>query len=113
MTTKITFDPNPRSVNEGSHLSFTARFYDADGTAAAPTSVRYKVEDIETEENMVSWTTASAATAVSFTIPASANVIEDESNRRERRLLTVEANQGTDTAYSASTYYDVINVLGI
>ena len=114
MTSKITFDPAaPKSYDEGSYASVTANFYDSAGTAAAPTSIRYRVEDVETEKGVLGWTTATAAATVVLSVNASYNVMQDESNRRERKQLTVEANQGTSTAMSATTYYDIINRLGI
>lgn len=112
-TTKIVFDPAaPRSVNEGSAASFSATFYTA-GVATAPSTVRYRVDDCYSEDNVVDWTTVTAGATVSISIAASLNVMIDEDRRVERRVLTVEADNGTSTAFNDSAYYDVVNRIGI
>lgn len=113
MTTSITFDPAaPKSVPEGSETSFTVRFYTS-GTLTAPTTIRYRVDDVYSEDNVVAWTTATATTTATISIPASSNVMIDEDRRVERKVLTVEADNGTSTARNGSTYYDLVNIIGI
>ena len=112
-TTKITFDPSaPKSVNEGSAVTFSVTFYTA-GVATAPSTIRYRVDDVDSEDNVVDWTSATATATASISIGASLNVMIDEDNHVERKVLTVEADNGTSTAFNASAYYDVVNRLGI
>jgi hypothetical protein len=113
MTTSIKFDPAaPKSVPEGSVASFTVRFYN-DASLTAPTSIRYRVDDVYSEDNVVDWTTVAATATASISVAASLNVMIDEDRRVERKVLTVEANDGTSTALNGSSYYDVVNVIGI
>lgn len=111
-TTKIVFDPAaPKSINEGSAITFSVTFYTA-GVATAPSTIRYRVDDVASEENVVDWTTVTATATASIAIAASLNLMEDEDRRVERKIITVEADNGTSTAFSGSAYYDVLNNLG-
>jgi hypothetical protein len=113
MTTLIAFDPAaPKSVPEGSETSFTVRFYTA-GTLTAPTSIRYRVDDVYSEDNVVDWTTVTATATATISVAASLNVMIDEDRRVERKVLTVETDNGTSTARNGSAYYDVVNIIGI
>ena len=112
MTNKIVFDPAaPKSVNEGSAITFSVTFYNS-GVATAPSTIRYRVDDVVSEDNVVDWTTVTATATASISIAASLNVMEDEDHRRERKIITVEADNGGATAFNASAYYDVLNNLG-
>jgi hypothetical protein len=112
MTTGIKFDPAaPVSVPEGSSVSFTVRLYEG-ATLTAPTTLFYRVDDVTSGDNVLDWTTATATTTATISIAASLNVMVDEDRRVERKVLTVEANQGTATARNGSAYYDVVNVIG-
>lgn len=125
-TTKIVFDPAaPKSVNEGSAITFSVTFYDA-GVATAPTTVRYRVDDVYSRKNVVDWTTVTTGATVSIAIAASLNTIIAENTtsifwyralppyrNAERKVLTVEADNGTSTAFNGSAYYDVVNTIGI
>lgn len=125
-TTKIVFDPAaPKSVNEGSAITFSVTFYTA-GVATAPTTVRYRVDDVYSEKNVVDWTTVTAGATVSIAIAASLNTIIAEDTTSiywyrpkpphrnvERKVLTVEADNGTSTAFNDVAFYDVVNRLGM
>lgn len=108
--TKIQFTPQAHKVKEGSSFGCDLTFYDG-LDLVAPTTVRYQLAD-DDGEAVVDWTTASAATTVSLTIPASVNLILDEDNIRERRFLTVEA-AATTTAVVDGIHYDLINRYGL
>ena len=112
MTTGIKFDPAaPVSVPEGSSISFTVRFYEG-ATLTAPTTIRYRVDDVYSDDNVVDWTTVTATATATISVAASLNVMIDEDRRVERKVLTVEANNGTSTARNGSAYFDVVNVIG-
>lgn len=97
-------------VNEGSAFTATANFRTRSTAAAStPTTVRYRVDDPCYGE-ILAWTSASAASSVTITVSSAANEIQDESNTRESRLLTFEADAGLSTQVRGTVAYDVQNV---
>ena len=137
--TRIAFDPSgPVSYNEGAAVSFQVTFYDS-GVATIPTTIRYRIDDDKSGDQILDWTSVatvvvtesdallipgagavyltevSTDTSATYTIdiPGSLNVMQDETNRRERRTVTVEADNGGAFAFSASAHFDIINRLGI
>lgn len=112
-TTKIVFDPAaPKNVPEGAAASFSVTFYTA-GVATAPSTIRYRVDDCYSEDNVVDWTSVTATSTATISIAASLNVMIDEDRRSERKVLTVEADNGTSTAFNGSAYYDIVDVIGV
>ena len=139
--TRIAFDPaGPISYNEGTSVSFQVTFYDS-GVESIPTTIRYRIDDDKSEEVILDWTSVTTAgttlssndallipgsgvaylsevvgfsgATITIDIPGSLNVMQDETRRKERRTLTVEADAGGAFAFSASAYFDIINRLGI
>ena len=137
--TRIAFDPSgPVSYNEATSVSFQVTFYDS-GVATIPTTIRYRIDDDKSGEQILTWTSIatvvattsdailipgagmaylteadnSAGATYTIDIPGTLNVMVDEANRRERRTITVEADNGGAFAFSASAHYDIINRLGI
>lgn len=110
-----TYVVTPRTrVQEGSTLRVRAYFVDPDTDApTAPTTVRYRVDDLSTNQEMVGWTSVTAATEVIINVAASANVINDQTDNRERRQITVEADAGLSTATRDQRTYFVENIRGI
>ena len=101
-----------RKVNEGTACYVTAKFRN-NGATVVPLSVRYRVECLTTRRTMLDWTDVSPASSVTVTIPASLNVLNKQTNSRERRQVIFEANYGTDTAFTNARAYDVENLQGI
>ena len=79
------------------------------GVAASPSSLRWRLDCVTTQAVVLDWAGISAASTVTLTIPASANVIRDNQNLLETKRITVQANYGTDQQINASMLYDVIN----
>jgi len=85
----------PRSIiNEGSSFTATANFRTGT-TAAAPTTVRYRIDCLTTGKNVIDWTSASAAAEVSIVVPPA--LMQDQSSSRERYQIIVEADAGLST----------------
>ena len=90
-----------RTVAEGSAVTFTVKFY-ADSsepwTLTAPTTIRYRLDNPETGEQIIDWTTVSPASSVSITIAGTANTLVSYRDRARRELL-IEADAGLSTQY--------------
>jgi len=94
------------------NTSFTAHVQFRNGrTAATPTSVRYRVDCLETGEVIQPWTTVSDPQAQMY-IPIVARINESRSelSKLERKQLTVEANSNATTAHRDKVLYRVENI---
>ena len=102
--------PRP-ATKEGSSFVAVAQFRNAStGAAEAPTTARYRIDDISTDQVIRDWTTLSVAASINITITAGDNAIKDQSRRREKRQITVESDFGTDTATRDCLTYFVENI---
>lgn len=101
------------SIKERSSFTVTAKFY-ADTTdpwvLTAPTTVKYRVDCLETGYPVRDWTTLTAGTSVSIPIASSDTQIFDNTHRRERKQLTVKADDGLATQYQESMSWQVVNL---
>lgn len=60
---------------------------------------------------MAGWQSLSPTGTMDFVIPADANIIVNNTNKSERKILTVEANVGTSAQISDETDYVIANNL--
>ena len=97
-------------VNELSQATVTARPIDRNGAAFLPTTARYRLDALKTKTAIIAWTTLTAAKEMTITIPATSNTIENTSNNREKKILTVETDFGTSTAQTEEYQYWVKNL---
>lgn len=103
------------TVNEGSAFTVVAKFWDDSTevwTAATPTSIRYRVDSLETTSQIIGWTSATPATSVTITVSYAANAITNDCKDRERKQLTVEIDAGLSTQYQSTYEYYVKNLSG-
>jgi hypothetical protein len=104
-----------RRANERSAVAFTARFYD-DSTdtwsTTTPTTVKYRVDDLESGSALIDWTSATPGTSVTITATAASNAIQNDCNREERRQLTVKADDGLATQWQETKTWWVRNLSG-
>ena len=105
--------PKPR-VNEGSAFPATAYFRTrATKAASTPTTVQYRVDCLTTGKQITDWTTVSAASSVSLTMTAAMNAIQDDANVKERKQLTVRADNGLATQVIGQGLWLVENIYGV
>lgn len=106
----------PNYVNESSAMTVRARFFSEGGSLVAPTTARYLIRDVTNDREVRSWTALSPAATIDIPITASDNDLY-ESPRRERRfekrVVTVQADQGTATQRTDEIEYYVRNLAGI
>lgn len=105
--------PKTRWLEE---TSFTATAYfrtRSTKAAATPTTVHYRVDDLNTGKILTDWTTLTTGTSVSVPITSVHNEIQNDSSAFETRRLTVQADQGLSTQANGSTTWKVQNIIGI
>ncbi len=102
---------NP-TVKERNSIGVTAYFRDSSNAASAPTTVHYRIDDLTTGTNILAWTSVSAAVSVSITVKSAENKIVDQSNKRERRQITVSADKGTTTETRDTSEWFIENIGG-
>ncbi len=100
-----------RTFNELSQVVITASPLDSDGAESTPTTARYRVDDCRTETSLVGWTDLTPSTAMTITIPGSANGIQDNTlNTPEEKVVTVELDDGLTTQHYAQYTYRIKNL---
>ncbi|HEX7114975.1 MAG TPA: hypothetical protein VF193_07570 [Steroidobacter sp.] len=104
--------PRPR-VQEGSAFTATAYFRDrATSAASAPSTVKYRIDNLTTGDVEQDWTSVSAGASVSISVTATHNAIRSPCNTVELKQLTVAANPDTETQVRQSIVYEVANIRG-
>jgi len=101
-----------RIFPEGTQIWAEIRFVDKDGRPFVPGTARYKVDDYTTEAALLDWTDIPPTAKIDVSIPASANRILDDYNETERRVLTVQSDQGTEGQLAQEAHYKVTNLEG-
>ena len=97
---------------EGS--SFTATAYFRDGEAAsAPTTAKYRVDCLTTGTTLQDWTTLTPAVSNSIAITATHNAIQDQSNKTEKKQITVSGNHDTATQFRNTVTYKIENIRNV
>ncbi len=113
MADQIVFFQRRDRALEGSRHVITVSFRDrATAAASTPTNVRYRLDDAHGCE-LVGWTSASAAASVDIAITPTQNVMQNECERAEKRVLTVAADYGLSTQVLDSVSYDLENARGV
>jgi hypothetical protein len=94
-------------VVEGSAKPVTVEVRDGEGAPVTPTSLQYSVYCLTTGTVVQDWTTVPGpATSNDFNIPGSTNVIQDQANPWEDKMVQVRINQGDDNViqYNLAKY---------
>jgi hypothetical protein len=100
-------------VNEGSFYDVIVRPLDAANASTVPSTMRYRI-DCETTGNTVrDWTTVTPSAAVTVTVTATENAIVSNSNRTEKKVMTVQADYGESRQYTDKHKWIVVNLQGI
>lgn len=99
--------------NERTQIPVTARVRTrATALAAIPTTLEYKLYNLQTRELVKDWTSLTAAAEASFTISATDNQIRDKSHVDERIDLMVSADRGLSTEAVGRVQYKLRNLSG-
>jgi len=105
--------PKTKWIEETSFLA-TAYFRTRSTKAAAtPTTVHYRVDDLQTGKELTDWTSVTPGTSVTISITPTHNEIQDDAAHFERKQLIVQADQGLSTQFNAKAIWQVENLHGI
>lgn len=102
------------TISEASRQKFAVSFKDEDYQPFLPTSVRYRLDDKTDDITtvLIDWQDVTPAYRIEITIPSSANVILNDQNVYETRVLTIQSDYGTDNQLSEDETYRVRNLKG-
>ena len=102
-------------VDEETTFTATAYFRDRDTkTASTPTNVYYRVDCLTTQTELTDWTiVATPGTQNAITLTSTHNKIQTNSNRREAKQITVQADRGLSTQITGKAVWRVVNQFGI
>jgi hypothetical protein len=100
------------TIREKSRQKFTVVFEDEDRRRFTPTTIRYRLHDKDSEQELIAWTSVTPQSSVEITIPATANRILDDDQRYETRVLTIQSDYDTDAQLSEDEEYKVKNLSG-
>lgn len=81
-------------VNERSTAVLTLAFRNVEGQLQDPLAVTYRIDDRTTGQQIRAWTAATPAANTTIVLSPDDNVIVDDSQRVETRVLTFVASYG-------------------
>lgn len=101
-------------IQEETGFTVTADFRTrATKAASTPTTVHYRVDDLESNTEILGWTSVSAASQVTIDIPSTVNKIKQGYKPRERKQIIVQADRGLSTQATNKRQWYVENLTGI
>jgi hypothetical protein len=100
-------------VIEQSACFVTAAYFDLSRAPLVPVTVRYRMDDLASGENIVPWTSLTPAVSNQLTITSAQNTMVSLTRNSECRQVLLEiTDANADVAY-ARVVYDVLRVVGI
>lgn len=112
-TDQIRFKAQKDCVKEKSQLPITVYFRDrATRAAVSPTTVSYRLDCLTTGQQLKDWTGATPGSSVTITVTPTENAIQFNGNNREKKQLTIVADQDLATQFLETFVYEVENVYG-
>jgi hypothetical protein len=104
-----------RTAQDGQAVPFTVKTWD-DSTEPwallAPTTLRYRVDNPDTGDEILAWTSGSASSSQTLTI-AGADNTPAGCDTRYRRQITVQVNAGLSTVAVATRDYWIRDLAGV
>ena len=99
---------------EETSFTVTAYFRTRSTSAAStPTTVHYRVDDLQTGKELTDWTSVTTGASVSISITSTHNEIQDDATSFERKQLLVQADRGLSTQANGKAIWRVENLHGI
>lgn len=96
------------SINEGQTLRLNVRPLNESLVASTPTSMRYRIDDLDNRQAILDWTALTPSTSITLTITAAQNAIRHLLDS-ERRQIVIEATD-VDGVYRDTYVYEVSNL---
>jgi len=103
------------TVREESRQKFAVSFQDEQFKPFLPATIRYRLDDRTDgrKQQVIDWTDVTpTATSIEILIPSTANIILNDNNAYETRVLTIQSDYGTDNQLSFDETYRVLNLRG-
>lgn len=111
---QISFSTPKTTVTELSSTVITVQFRNrATQAAVVPTTVKYRIDDLNNGVVVSDWTSVTPASSVSITVTPTQNQIYNDYNGKESRQFTVKTDDTLSTQYIDSMIYTVKNLAGI
>jgi len=102
-----------KPVNEDSACSFIVKFRDKDGQPFTPTTAQWRLRDWSNSKVLQEWTAiGTLADEIVIQVPATLNVINNDTLSYQEQALAVQADTGLSTQYSEEIRYKVKNLKG-
>lgn len=111
MAIPSTVRPNDE-FNERSRVLASVYFYNTSLVGNVPATMHYNLRCRTTGAVLKDWTAITPATSVQIAIPASLNVIQNDANSEEVKVLTVSANKDLDNEVTQERAYVLKNLDG-
>lgn len=112
MTTRIAFSLDRRTVNEDTSTVIGVKFRQ-DEAATIPTSIMYRIDDLNTGAILHDWSSISPASEVSITVTPAQNAIQNDFHGYETRQLLIAADYALDSQYVDAITWNVRNLSGV
>lgn len=101
-------------VNEKSTAYLTVTFRNKAGAAQAPTSAKYRIDDVTTGQQVRGDTDiASPDSTVEVTLTVDDNTLKNPIAAAEQRRVTVTGTYGDGDEVRAEHIYEVLNLAGV
>ncbi len=101
-------------VNERSTAYLAVTFRDKAGTAQAPASAKYRIDDVTSGQAVRADTDISAPdSTVELTLTVVDNTMKNGAAATEQRRVTVVAEYGAGDAVRSEYVYEVVNLAGV
>lgn len=102
------------TVNEESTSWLDIVFTDADGVAACPTDITYRIDCLTTNTTIATWTAFTPASSIiEIEVTSDQNAIQTATNDYEKRAVTIKATYGTGDQTTEAHEYQVKNLYGV
>ena len=99
-----------KTYNELQEVTITVRAVDRNGAVFTPTNARYRLDDLDSKEAIIAWTSLTPSAEMTITIPAASNPMQNANNALETKVVTVETNAGLTTAHPEEYRYKLKNL---
>lgn len=101
------------TVNEKSTAWLTVNSFDKDGVAEAPSTMTYRIDDVDSGTEILADTALTPATSVTIQLTPADNTLVDAARKQERHRVTVHTEFGVDDEHNEHFTYTVRNLEGI
>ena len=100
-------------VNERSAQSFSVSFFDADGVATTPATVRWRLKNLTTREVVSDWASVSPSSIVTITTTADMNTSRGHGKYDDMELVVQRDHADSSLQQSKSIRYRIVNIQAI